>query len=255
MTPGDLSLPPPPRRPDLPPLARAALFLDFDGTLVEIAERPDAVRVPPDLPPLLARLAAALGGALAIVSGRPLGDLDHFLPVPLAMAGDHGASLRPDPAHPAEVADLPTPPPAWRARALPLVARHPGALIEDKAHGFVVHYRLAPAAGPEAEALLAGLVAEAPDRFALLKARMAWEIRPRGASKGSAVRRLMARPPFAGRRPVFIGDDVTDEEGMEAARAQGGVGWMLDEAFGSPAALRAWLAEACAGGAPSAPRS
>lgn len=224
---------------------RPALFLDFDGTLVEIAPRPDAVRVPPDLPPLLARLAGRLGGALAVVSGRPLGELDHFLPVPIVKAGDHGASLRLGAEAPVETPPLPgPPPPAWRARAAALVARHPGALLEDKAHGFVVHYRLAPAAGEPARALLAALVAEPPGEFTLLAARKAWEVRPRGVSKGRVVATLMARPPFAGRVPVFVGDDVTDEEGMAAARERGGLGLRLQDAFGEPAAFRAWLARA-----------
>ena len=226
--------PPSPRRP--------ALFLDFDGTLVEIAPRPDAVRVPPDLPPLLARLAARLEGALAVVSGRPLRDLDHFLPVPIAKAGDHGAALRPAPDAAVETPDLPAAPIAWRGRAVALVEQHPGALLEDKEHGFVVHYRQAPAAGEPARALLDALVAERPAEFAVLQARMAWEVRPRGASKATAVASLMARPPFAGRTPVFVGDDVTDEEGMAVARAQGGLGWRLQDVFGDPAGLRAWLA-------------
>jgi trehalose 6-phosphate phosphatase len=247
MTPGSspLLLPPPPLRPDQPPIARAALFLDFDGTLVEIAERPDAVRVPPSLPSLLDHLARGLDGALAVVSGRPLQDLDFFLPSSIAKAGDHGASVRPDPTAEPEVPDLPKPPRTWRDRALPLVEKHPGTLIEDKAHGFVIHFRQAPEAEAEARALMAELVAEAPEAFTLLEARMAWELRPRGPSKASAVRRLMARPPFTGRVPVFIGDDVTDEEGMEAARAFGGLGFRLQDAFGTPAALRAWLEEAC----------
>jgi trehalose 6-phosphate phosphatase len=246
MTAGPLSLPPPPLSPDTGPIADAALFLDFDGTLVEIAPTPDAVRVQPGLPRLLQRLSTGLNGALAIVSGRPLRDLDHFLPVPIAMAGDHGATLRPDPHQPPIGNDLPHAPAAWRARAAELLARHPAALIEDKEHGFVLHYRQAPEAGPEAEALLASLVAEDPAAFTLLEARMAWEIRPRGASKGTAVNALMSRPPFAGRTPVFIGDDVTDEEGMEVARRFGGMGLKLQDAFGSPAALRDWLALAAA---------
>ncbi|WP_254452223.1 trehalose-phosphatase [Roseicella sp. DB1501] len=228
------------------PIERAALFLDFDGTLVEIAATPDAVRVAPQLPGLLHRLTDELSGALAIVSGRSLRDLDFFLPVPIPMAGDHGASLRPDPAAPALRPDLPHPPAAWRSRAVALVERYPGALIEDKEHGFVLHYRQAPAMGPEAEALLASFVAEDPGAFDLLEARMAWEIRPRGASKGTAVNALMGRPPFQGRVPVFIGDDVTDEEGMEVARRFGGYGFKLQDAFGSPAALRDWLARAVA---------
>ena len=248
---GPFFLPPPPGVPGLGPIGRAALLLDFDGTLVEIAARPDAVRVPPELPGLLRRLTEELSGALAVVSGRPLRDLDHFLPVPIAMAGDHGASLRPDPGQPPIGTDLPHAPAAWRVRAAELLARHPAALIEDKEHGFVIHYRQVPEAGPEAEALLASLVAEDPAAFTLLEARMAWEVRPRGASKGTAVNALMSRPPFAGRVPVFIGDDVTDEEGMEVARRFGGQGWRLQDAFGSPAALRDWLALAAAPPGPS----
>ena len=243
---GPFFLPPPPGVPGLGPIGRAALLLDFDGTLVDIAARPDAVRVPPELPGLLHRLAEDLSGALAVVSGRPLRDLDHFLPVPIAMAGDHGATLRPDPHQPPIGNGLPHAPAPWRARAAEWLGRHPAALIEDKEHGFVIHYRQAPEAGPEAEALLAALVAEDPDGFTLLEARMAWEIRPRGASKGTAVNALMSRPPFAGRVPVFIGDDVTDEEGMEVARRFGGLGLKLQDAFGSPAALRDWLALAVA---------
>ena len=239
---GPLSLPPPPLSPDTGPIADAALFLDFDGTLVEIAPRPDAVQVQPGLPRLLQRLSTGLNGALAIVSGRPLRDLDHFLPVPIAKVGDHGATLRPVPGQPSESPDLPGAPGAWRERAATLLERFPGTLIEDKEHGFVVHYRLAPAAGPEAKALLDELVAEAPGAFTLLEARMAWEVRPLGASKGTAVRSLMNRAPFAGRRPVFIGDDVTDEEGMAVAREFGGLGLRLQDAFGEPEALRDWLA-------------
>ena len=242
---GPISLPPPPLSPGLGPIADAALFLDFDGTLVEIAPRPDAVQVQPGLPRLLQRLATGLNGALAIVSGRPLRDLDHFLPVPIAMAGDHGATLRPVPGQPPESPDLPHAPAEWRDRAAALVERFPGTLIEDKEHGFVVHYRLAPAAGPVAKALLDELLDGAGPNgggFTLLEARMAWEVRPRGASKGTAVRDLMARAPFAGRRPVFIGDDVTDEEGMAVAREHGGLGLRLQDAFGEPEALREWLA-------------
>ncbi|MBW8271417.1 trehalose-phosphatase [Caldovatus sp. SYSU G05006] len=246
MPPDDL--PPGASPPGLPPAA--ALFLDFDGTLVEIAPVPDAVRVPPGLLPVLDRLARRLEGALAVVSGRPIADLDRFLPLPIVKVGDHGATLRLGPAAPAIGPNLPLPPPAWRARAADLAARFPGMLLEDKAHGFVLHYRLAgPEAGEAARALLSALVAEDPARFTLLSARKAWEVRPRGVSKASAVAALMARPPFAGRVPVFIGDDATDEEGMAAARAAGGLGLRLQEAFGTPARLRAWLAAAA--GAPA----
>jgi trehalose 6-phosphate phosphatase len=221
--------------------ARPALFLDFDGTLVEIAARPDAVRVPPELPGVLERLSAALGGALAVVSGRPLIDLDHYLPIPIVKAGDHGASLRWEPEAEVETPGLPSPPIAWRARALALVEAFPGALLEEKSHGFVIHYRQAPQAAEPARILLEELLEEMPDAFSILPARMAWEVKPRGVSKGTAVAAMLARPPFAGRTPVFIGDDVTDEAGMAASRAAGGLGLKLQDVFGEPAALRTWL--------------
>lgn len=226
---------------------RTALFLDFDGTLVEIAPRPEAVIVPPALPALLDRLAARLDGAVAIVSGRPIAQLDALLPVGLAKAGDHGAALRRAPDAPVEVLALPRPPPAWRKATEALAARFPGALVEPKAHGFVLHYRGAPEAGEPARALLDALVAE-DGAFVLMPARMAWEVKPAAVSKAVAVAGLMAHPPFAGRLPVYVGDDVTDEAGMEAARAAGGLGLKLQDAFGTPAALRDWLARLEAAG-------
>lgn len=231
---------------------RAALFLDFDGTLVDIADRPDAVVVPPGLPGLLERLAARLDGALAIVSGRPLEQLDALLPAPLALAGDHGATLRRTPGGAAEWPDLPSPPAAWRRRIEALAAQHPGALVEPKRHGFVLHYRLAPEAGPPGRALLEAMIAGNGD-FALMPARMAWEVKPAAVSKATAVTGFMARPPFAGRSPVFIGDDVTDEAGFSTVQELGGVGVKIGpgasvawERLPSPAALLAELERAVA---------
>ncbi|WP_237215925.1 trehalose-phosphatase [Falsiroseomonas oryziterrae] len=223
----------------------AALFLDFDGTLVEIAPRPDAVEIPPGLPRLLMRLADRLGGALAVVSGRTIPELEAFLPIPLALAGEHGAAIRHIPGTVPERIALASPPPEWRERAQALALRFPGTLVEPKAHGFAVHYRLAPEAAAPIRALLETLIA-GNARFELLPARMAWEVKPAAVSKGTAVATLLARAPFAGRRPVFVGDDVTDEAGMTAARAAGGLGLRLQDAFGTPAALRDWLARLAA---------
>ena len=230
-----------------PPIApeTAALFLDFDGTLVEIAARPDAVRVPPGLPGLLARLAARLGGALAIVSGRTLAELEVLLPTPLPMAGDHGATLRRAPGAAPEHLPLPRPPPEWHRAAKAFATAHPGALVEPKSHGFVLHYRQAPEAEAPARALLEALLAPG-GAFELLPARMAFEVKPNAVSKAGAVTGLMEQPPFAGRIPVYVGDDVTDEAGMAAARAAGGTGLRLQDAFGTPAALRDWLARLAA---------
>ena len=116
-----------------------------------------------------------------------------------------------------------------------------GGPVETQ-RGFVLHYRAAPAAGPEIGRRLAELVAQQAASFELMPASMAWEIRPRGADKGHAVRELMRLPPFAGRRPIFIGDDVTDEDGIREARALGGEGYRVPEVFGDAAGVRAWLA-------------
>jgi trehalose 6-phosphate phosphatase len=132
-----------------------------------------------------------------------------------------------------------------REAADALVRDHPGAIIEHKTAGLVLHYRLAPAAGARLHDALARLVADAP-YFELMPAAAAWEVRPRGIEKGLAVRTLMQAPPFRARRPVFIGDDVTDEDGIAAAIALGGVGLRVADTFGDAAGVRAWLAQLAA---------
>ena len=227
----------------LPPMQRASLLLDLDGTLLDIAPTPDAVVVPPGLPDALRALRAALGGALAVVTGRPIAQVDALLPgVPYAVAGEHGGAIRHAPDAAVVRAVLPDPPVEWIIEAATIVAAHPGALLEQKQRGFVLHYRAVPESGPALEQAVRRLIAPGLDRFTLLPALMAWEVRPRGVDKGSAVQSLAAEAPFAGRLPIFVGDDVTDEDGMAAARALGGAGLRVDEWFGSAAGVRAWLA-------------
>jgi trehalose 6-phosphate phosphatase len=221
---------------------RGAVFLDFDGTLVEIAPRPDAIAVPPGLPALLEEVAAVTGGATALLSGRTIADLDAFLaPARFAAAGGHGAELRRSPASPLERHATPDVPAAWLAVAEALAASRPGALLEQKPAGFTLHARACPDALAPFRETLAALVGQ-DGRFALLDAHMAVEVRPARVDKGSALAALMAAPPFAGRLPVFVGDDVTDEDAIAAARAFGGLGLRVAEAFGDPAGVRAWLA-------------
>lgn len=230
-----------PNRPRLP-LDTAALLLDFDGTLVDIAPAPELVVVPDELRRSLARLRDRLGGALAIITGRPLDQIDGFLPgIPHAVAAEHGALLRRRPGGQVERADLAEVPRAWFTEAEAFAAAHEGVRLERKSSGFVLHFRAAPDAGDDARALLQRLAETAPDRFHVLSAKMAWELRASGADKGSAVEALMAEPPFRGRMPFFIGDDVTDEHGIEAARRLGGGGVLVPEAFGEPADVREWL--------------
>jgi trehalose 6-phosphate phosphatase len=226
---------------ELPPFARSALLLDADGTLLDIAPTPDAVVVAPGLTDSLHRLRGLLGDAVAVVTGRPVAQIDALFPgVFTAVSGEHGGALRPLPGVPLERADLPELPPGLRERAAALAAPHDGVILEHKARGFVLHYRLAPDAGLLLRDALGGLLA--PYRsLQLIPAHMAWEIRPRGADKGSAVEALAAGAPFAGRLPVFIGDDVTDQDGMRAARTLGGAGLFVPDVFGDAAGVRDWL--------------
>jgi trehalose 6-phosphate phosphatase len=239
---------PPSAPPALPPIARTALLLDLDGTLLDIAPTPDAVVVPAGLIASLRTLRGHLDNALAVISGRPVDQVEALLPDTVhAIAGEHGGAIRHAPGEPLQRTDLPTPPEAWFAAGARIAAAHPGAALERKANGFVLHYRAAPALGPVLGEAMAAL-AEGSDRFVVLPARKAWELRPRGADKGIAVEALMRRAPFAGRVPVFIGDDVTDEDGIAAARRLGGVGLRVADAFGTPTGVRAWLQSAASEG-------
>ena len=229
--------------PDAPRLPeRAALLLDLDGTLLDIAPTPDAVVVEPGLPEHLLALRRRLGSALAIVTGRPVEQVEALLPgVAYAVAGEHGGAIRHAPDEPIERAILAALPPEWVTQAETLVAAHPGTLLERKARGFALHYRLAPEAGAAMEAGLRAILG-AQQTHRVLPALMAFEVKPKGADKATAVAALMARAPFAGRAPVYIGDDVTDEDGMRAARALGGLGWRVQEVFGDAVGVRRWLA-------------
>ena len=133
-------------------------------------------------------------------------------------------------------------PEAWRQAAGDLSARFPGTRVEEKASGFVLHYRGAPAAGPPLDRALRGLL-PGEKAFEILPADMAWEVRPRGADKGTAVRAIMEGPAFAERVPLFVGDDITDLDAIRAAQAMGGVGLRVAESFGSPGGVREWLAD------------
>lgn len=236
----------------MPPLDRAALLLDLDGTLLDLAPRPDAVVVPPDLPRTLCSLRRLCGDAVAVITGRPVEVVDALLGDAIfAVAGEHGGAVRHGPGQMVERVPLPSPPGEWLVEAEQLALQFPGALLEHKARGFALHYRAVPTAGEELRLALTEMVSGSVE-FELLPAHMLWEVRPRGADKGKAVAGVMDRAPFRGRSPVFVGDDVTDEAGIAAAQAMGGVGLRVQEAFGDAAGVRAWLAMiASTGGWPS----
>ena len=226
----------------LPKAPEAAFLLDFDGTLVEIASAPELVQVPPGLSETLVRLRQRVGDALAIVSGRPVEQVDGFLPgVAYAVAGEHGVAVRQAPDAPVKRARLPALPSDWLARAEELAEENQGVRVERKAAGLVLHYRANPAAGDRLEQAARAMVKGAEEQFHVQASKMAWEIRAAGIDKGSAVRILMQRPPFVGRLPVFIGDDLTDEDGIRAAVDLGGAGYRIPADFDSPASLREWL--------------
>ena len=226
----------------LPGPGECSLMLDLDGTLLDIAPTPAEVRVAPGLAEALLALREALGGALAVVTGRPIEQVDALLPgVPYAVAGEHGGAIRHGPGGEVRRAVLPDPPVEWVMAAARVVEAYPGALLEQKQRGFVLHYRANPAAGPPLREAAERIIAPLQHSFQLMPALMAWEVRPRGADKGSAVLALASEPPFIGRRPVFIGDDVTDEDGMAAARTLGGAGLRVDEWFGTAEGVRAWV--------------
>ena len=228
----------------LPPFGRTALLLDLDGTLLDFAPTPESVLVPDGLRETLRTLRDRLDGALAVVTGRPIETIDRLLgDAPHAVAGEHGGVVRHAPNALAERPDLPSPPAAWLDEAERQVAAFPGALLERTARGFALHYRAVPAARPVFQAALLAMIGDA-GLFELMQGHLLWEVRPRGADKGCAVTSLMRRPPFAGRLPLFIGDDITDEDGMRVAATLGGGGLRVDAAFGTPSGVRAWLREA-----------
>ncbi len=221
-----------------------ALFLDLDGTLIDFAPTPDSVIVQQGLPDLLMNLAGDLDGALAIVTGRARETADRLL-APWQPPGGfgHGAELRDAAGRILDDHALPRVPEAWPARLARQAADWPGVILERKPHGMALHYRGAPERRDDAHAALAALMAGHDEEFDLLPAHMAFEIRPRGANKARPVEVLMRTPPFQGRRPVFVGDDVTDEDGMRAACRLGGFGLHVGRNFlGGPAEVREWVA-------------
>ncbi len=237
--------------PDRVDLNRAALLLDVDGTLLDIAATPDDVDVPPDLIGTLERLLKRAGGAVALVSGRTIHTLDRlFRPLSLPAIGQHGAEVRITPHGPVR-RDRRSLGRELRNRMHLLAEVDGRVLIEEKSRSMSVHFRRAP----EYEALLKREVtkivsAEAePDSVEVMFGKAVIDIKPSSFSKGTAVRELMAAPPFAGRRLVFIGDDTTDESVFAILPDLGGIGFSVGRkmqaargVFASPADVRSWLA-------------
>jgi trehalose 6-phosphate phosphatase len=231
-------------------IAATAILLDVDGTLIEIAATPEAVRVPPSLVHTLARLRDKLEGALCLVSGRPIAVLDRlFSPLRVAIVGGHGAEARLSPhgmtvrsrVHPID--------PELRQRLLAIAGDTPGLLAESKEYSVALHYRLAP----ELEHIVRDQVEALCDAYGhgaveVLPGKSVFEVKPVGFNKGIAIREVMRHAPFAGRTPIFMGDDVTDESGFAAVGELGGLGFSVGRRlpktkglFGTPREVRSWL--------------
>ena len=201
-----------------------ALFLDFDSCIVDIAPTPEAVDVPDSLPSLLAALREALGGAVAIVSGRPIEQIDRFLgsAVP-AVAGLHGLERRTAdggivrPPLPGNELD------AVRALLEAFAAKHPGVLVEDKTYAVALHYRRSPSRRDECRDVVNAALRVAPRGWQIIEGKCVFELRPCEHTKGTAIEAFMGEAPFLGRTPVFCGDDITDEDGFAVVNARGGV--------------------------------
>lgn len=236
--------------PDLRDLSRSAILLDVDGTLLDIALTPQAVHVPDSLRPSLAAVRERVGGALALVSGRLISNLDAlFAPLRLPVIGGHGAELRPhgegdtidQRAYALET--------GLRREITAIAERHEGVLIEDKGSSIALHYRTAPKQGLGlVHDIKHALEARNDPSIELLNGKAVLEIKHRGYNKGTGVRELMSFAPFNGRRPIYIGDDKTDEfafavmpefDGMAVSVGRR-ISW-VEHCIDSPAKVRAWL--------------
>ncbi len=224
----------------------AAVFLDFDGTLVDLAPTPDGVRLEPGVVEALALLAERHGGALALISGRPVAQIDAMLaPLVLPVAGVHGVERRGADGT-LHVAATPDVSPVL-ARAQALAAVHPGLLVEQKRGAVALHYRLAPELEQLCLQEMTAAVQACPG-ILLLHGKMVLEAKPAATDKGGAIAAFLREPPFAGRRPVFAGDDTTDEAGFAFVQQVGGQGVKVglgpsaaNLRLSSPGALRAAL--------------
>lgn len=229
---------------------RIAVLLDVDGTLIEIAPTPQEVRVPPALKHTLSRLRDRLSGALCLVSGRPLSDLDHlFEPLRIPSVGGHGAENRLGSAPKIVRSDTPPIDPQLKRRLVGIAEETPGLIAEEKTYSLALHYRLVPESERAVRERIERICADWPtDAIEVLPGKAVFEIKPRAFNKGVAVQALMQQAPFKGRRPIFIGDDVTDESVFAVLPDYGGLGFSVGRElagthgyFATPREVRHWL--------------
>lgn len=237
-----------------PPSPRAdwAFFLDVDGTLINLADTPQAVCVDAALLDLIGQLHRASGGAVALVSGRMISDLQGRLgALTLPLAGQHGLERRDATGRLWIHAAPPAAKYAVKEALAPMLARHPGLMLEDKGLTLALHYRLAPTMAASVHRIMRRLVSQVGQGLELQRGKRVVEIKPAGIDKGTAVAEYLAEPPFRGRRAVFIGDDLNDEHGFAEVNRLGGVSIKVGRGASCArfrlkdvASVRRWLATA-----------
>ena len=235
--------PPPP-----PPALDWCLFLDVDGTLIELTDTPSQTETDAEIKFLLREVAERLGGALALVSGRRINTLDMlFAPLKLPAAGLHGVERRKADGTIQGASFVDSQLDRARAAMKIFVDAHPGTLLEDKDRTIALHYRMAPQFEQTARESVLGIAKQLGSNYHIQGGKMLFEIKPRGFSKATAIQAFMKESPFNGRRPVFAGDDCTDQDGFGMVEAHGGisigVGERVQGQFYLPdvAAVRTWL--------------
>jgi trehalose 6-phosphate phosphatase len=237
------------RAPELLSPDRWGLFLDVDGTLVDLVATPGLVRIDPQLRQVVADVAARLDGALAIVSGRSIAELDWlFAPLRLPTAGVHGLERRDAAGGLHRVTGIFERLAIARLALKEMEADCPGLLLEDKGCALALHFRQVPALEERVRRAATEIAAELGDDFHVQEGSKVLEIKPSGHTKATAIEAFLAEPPFAGRVPVFVGDDMTDCDGFAAVTRHRGVAiavgdrvtapWRLED----PQAVRRWLA-------------
>jgi trehalose 6-phosphate phosphatase len=236
------------RKSPPPPSLDWSLFLDVDGTLVELTDTPSQTTADPEIIALLREMTLRLGGAVALVSGRKIETLDRlFAPLRLPAAGLHGVERRRYDGSIQGPHFVDTRLDRIRPALAELVAANPGALLEDKDQTIAVHYRLAPQIGELLRQAIVAICKPLENDYHIQGGNMMFEIKPRGLSKATAIGAFMKETPFSGRRPVFVGDDLTDQDGFAVAESQGGlsiaVGERVQGQFYLPdvTSVRAWL--------------
>jgi trehalose 6-phosphate phosphatase len=244
-----------PARPTLPPppllAADCALFLDVDGCLLGFQDDPRAVTVPAELQTLLQRLHAVLGGALALVSGRGVADLERLFGTPAwPLAGLHGLELRHADGRRRAIAVDPARQKRMHAEVAALAARLEHVQLEDKQQAIALHCRRAPWQWPALREAAEALIGQLPG-YELQPGNLVMEFKPAGMNKGQVVAELLRMAPFAGRRPVYLGDDLTDEHGFALVNREHGISVRVGSreptaarfTLPSPDAVHAWLAQ------------